>query len=322
LNLGTLTVSLGVDVGGLAQARTAMLGFEKTATNSLNGISQKFRTFGYLASATITAPMVLAGKAVFDMAKEYEYSMQKIVGLTGVAQQSVNNWSDAILKLGPQIGKGPKELADALYFISSSGIKGAEAMNVLELSAKAAASGLGETKDVADLLTSALNAYRGTGLTAGYATDVLVAAVREGKAEAAGFASAMGQIIPIAAQLGVTFDQVAGGMAAITLTGSTSSQAAVYLKGVFNSLLKATTQGEAALRSAGTSYGELRRILGENGLIPLMQKLRDINQKYGDELLSDVLPNIRALTGFLSLAGKNFQYNTEVMKRVTMLLDP
>jgi TP901 family phage tail tape measure protein len=306
MNIGTLVVTLGADTAGL----------EKAAT-SLNSTAQKFRTFGYLASMALTTPMVMAGKAAFNMAKDFEFSMQKIVGLTGVAQNAVNKWSDEILKMGPEVAKGPKELAEALYFISSSGIKGAEAMNVLKLSAKAATAGLGSTQNVADLLTSALNAYRGTGLTATYATDVLVAAVREGKAEAEGFSSAMGQIIPIASQLGVSFDQVAGGMAAITLTGSSAANASVYLKGIFNSLLKATTEGEKALNSVGTSYGQLRNILANQGLIPLMQKLRDIQTKYGDEILSDVLPNIRALTGYLSIAGKNFQYNTELMKRVT-----
>jgi len=306
MNLGTLWVTLGVDASGL----------DKMTTN-LNSVSQKFRTFGYLATATLTAPIVLASKASFQLAKDYEFAMQKIVGLTGEAQDSVNAWSEEILKMGPELARTPQELADALYFISSSGIRGAEAMRVLELSAKAATAGMGETQTMAQVLTSALNAYKGTGLTAAYATDILVAAVREGKAEASGFSTAMGQIIPIAAQLGVSFDQVAGGMAAITLTGASSANAAVYLKGVFNSLLTASTQGEKALNKANSSYAELRRILGTQGLIPLMQKLRDIQTQYGDELLSDVLPNIRALTGFLSLAGKNFQYNTELMKRVT-----
>ena len=306
MNIGTLTVSLGLDLTQLNKATTA-----------LNTTAQKFRTFGYLASAALTYPMVMAGKASFNMAKDYEFAIQKIVGLTGEAQSAVNGFSDEILRMSPQIGKGPKELAEALYYISSSGVKGAEAMKVLELSARAATAGMGDTQTMASVLTSALNAYRGTGLTAAYATDVLVAAVREGKAEASGFSTAMGQLIPIAAQMGVSFDQVAGGMAAITLTGASAANAAVYLKGVFNSLLTASTQGEKALNQMGSSYAELRNILANKGLIALMQKLRDMQTQYGDELLSDVLPNIRALTGYLSLAGKNFQYNTELMKRVT-----
>jgi TP901 family phage tail tape measure protein len=308
---------LGVDTTGLVQANTAMLTFEKRVTTSLNTMSQRFRTFGYLATAAVTAPMLMASRSVLKMASDYEFSMQKIVGLTGAAQEDVNQWSETILRMSKDTARAPKELAEGMYFISSSGIKGAEALDVLALSAKASTSGMGQTQEVAQVLTSALNAYRGTGLTAAYATDVLVAAVREGKAEASGFSTALGQIIPIASQLNVPFDQVAGGMAAITLTGASAANAAVYLKGVFNSLLTASTQGEQALVKMGSSYSDLRKILAEQGLVALMQRLRDMQVKYGDELVSNVLPNIRALTGYLSLAGKNFQYNTALMQRVT-----
>jgi len=317
MNIGTLTITLGVDASGLVGANAAMNTFSKNAVTSLNTMSQRMRTFGYLASATITYPIVAAGKASIKMASDFEFSMQKIVGLAGVAQNSVTAWSNEILKMSPELAKRPQELAEALYFISSSGIKGAKAMDVLKISAKAATAGLGETQEVANLLTSALNAYAGTGLTASKAADILVAAVREGKAEADEFANSIGQIIPIASNLGVSFDQIAGGMAAITLTGASTSNAAVYLKGVFNSLVTASSQGEKALNKMGTSYGELRRVLAEQGLIALMQKLRDLQVKYGDELVGDVLPNIRAMTGFLSFAGKNFKYNTELMERVT-----
>lgn len=289
----------------------------KSVVSNINNVSQKFRTFGYLATATLTVPILAFGKASFTAASDFEYSMQKIVGLTGTAQESVDKFKEKILELAPALGKTPQELAEGLYYISSSGIKGSEAMNALILSAKAAASGLGETQSVADYLTSSLNAYAGTGLKASYATDVLAAGVREGKAEAAGFASNVGQLIPLASNLGVSLDQVVGGMSAITLTGSSASSASVYLKGVFNSLITASEQGAIALSRANTSYDELRYILKNQGLIALMQKLRDVQLKYGDEAIKDVLPNIRALTGYMSIAGKNFQYNTELMQRVT-----
>jgi TP901 family phage tail tape measure protein len=300
----------------------ALESLNKVST-SLAQLGQRFRTFGYLSSIVVTAPMLLAGKAAFSMAKDYEFSIQKIVGLAGVAQESVNKWSEAILKMAPEVAQTPQALADALYFIASSGIKGAQALDVLQLSAKAATSGMGSTKDVADYLTSALNAYRGSGLTAAYATDVLVAAVREGKAEAQGFAMAMGSVIPSAVNLGVSLDQVAGGLAAITLTGSKASEAATYLKGLFTVLLKkdefSTGPGAAALKELGTSYGELRKILhsGPEGVINLMQKFRDMQAQYGDDLVGKVIPNIRGMNAIFSVAGKNFQYNTELMKRVT-----
>ena len=319
MNIGALTVTLGVDTSGLTLANTHLLSWEKKTTTTLNRMSQRWRTYGYLASAALTLPIVVASKATFKAAKDFEFSMQKIVGLTGTAQDTVNAWREDLLKLGPELGKSPQELAEGLYFIASSGIAGSEAMNVLKLSAKAAASGLGETQTVAEYLTSALNAYRGTGLSAAYATDILVAAVRVGKAEASGFASAMGAVIPIASTMGVTLDQVAGAMAAITLTGSSAAQAATYLKGMFNILLKKSEFGEGAeaLNSIKTSYEELRAILKSGGIIPVIEKIRKGMDAYGDTLVAKVFPNIRAMTGVLSLSGKNFEYNSKIMKEVT-----
>jgi TP901 family phage tail tape measure protein len=318
-NLGTLTVTLNANVEGLNRAITEFQNFEKTTVASINRMSQRFRTFGYLSSAAITLPIVAAGKASFKMAEDFEFSMQKIVGLAGVGQNVVDQWRQSILKMGPELAQTPQALAESLYFIASSGIKGAEALDVLQVSAKAASSGMGDVKSVADFLTSALNAYKGTGLTAAKATDILVAAVREGKAEAAGFSSAMGSVIPIAALLNVSLDQVAGAMAAITLTGSTAAQAATYLKGMFNNLMKGseTGAGAKALDSIKTSYAQLRDILKNQGIIPMLEKVRAGMGQYGDTLVAKVFPNIRAMTAVLSIAGKNFKYNSEIMDKVT-----
>jgi len=298
--------------------------FSKQAISHMALVSQRIRTFGYLASATITAPMAIAGKTVMKMATDYEFAMQKIVGLTGTAQDVVNDWSGDIQNMAKAFGRSPQELAEGLYFIASSGIQGAQALDVLEKSAKAAATGLGNTQDIANYLTSVLNAYRGTGLTAAYATDVLVAAVREGKAEAQGFASAMGSLTPLASNLGVSIDQVAGAMAGITLTGSTSAQAATYLRGVFNVLMKETKQGAvamdeatAALGQMKTSYADLREILRNQGIMALMERLNELTEGYGETLVSKVFPNIRAMLGVLSLSGKNMKYNSEIMKEIT-----
>ena len=320
MNIGTLTVTLGVNAEALTVAATRMSEFAKKT----NAVNQRIRTIGYLTSAVITAPMVAAGRASFNMAKEYEYSMQKIVGLTGTSQEVVDRWGDSIKAMAREFGKSPKEIADALYFIASSGIATSDALDVLRVSVKAAAAGLGQTSDVANYLTSVLNAYRGTGITAAYATDVLVAAVREGKAEADGFAAAMGGVIPIASKLGVSIDQVAGAMAAITLTGSTASQAGVYLKNIFNALYKEADKGQKAMTSASlaldgmnTSYADLRKILKDQGVMGLVEKIRILTSEYGETLVAQVFPEIRAMSGMMSLMGKNFAYNNSIMKEIT-----
>ena len=200
-DLGSLVVSIDGDVSGLQNSLTTASAAMKKAGKSLTSVGKSM-------SMSITAPLVAAGTAAFNLHKGFEASMAKITGLVGVASDQVKEWSSDILKLAPQLGKAPKELADALFFVTSAGIKGAEAMDVLTASAKASQAGLGETQVIADLVTSAMNAYGKANLSAGEATNILVASVREGKAEASALAGAMGQVLPIASEMGVSFDQV------------------------------------------------------------------------------------------------------------------
>ena len=105
------------------------------------------------------------------MAADYQSSMQKINGLVGISQKQVNAWSDDILELGKTLPQSPKDLADAMFFITSAGLRGKTALDALKQSAKASAAGLGETKVVADAVTSAMNAYGKKNLSAAQATD-------------------------------------------------------------------------------------------------------------------------------------------------------
>jgi len=315
-NLGRLVVHLDVDTSSLTVVTAKFEDWAKKTANSIDRTAQKVRTMGYLITAVFTVPLTAATKSLIKASSDYEYELQKIVGLTDVAQEEVNKWNKSVIKLSETFGKSPIELAQSLYFIASSGIKSSEALEVLRVSAMATASGLGSTKDVADLVTSVLNAYANTGITATEITDQLVAAVRVGKAEASEFASSIGQVIPIAAQLGVSFAEVAGGMAAITLQGASARTAGVYLKNVLNSLIKESGENSVIFEELGLNWSKLRSILKEQGLIALMNELRRITEEYDLSLFRDLLPDIRALTGGLALVGRNFEYNSKIIQEV------
>lgn len=317
LNLGRLVIKMTVDQSGLAAGTAAVQGFEKKTITSINLLSQRLRTVGYLFSAVITAPMVAAGRSMFKAASEFEYSMQKIVGLTGVAQSTADQWGKSIMQIAKEYGRTPQELAEGLYFIASSGIQGAEALDVLRVSARAAASGLGETQAVADLVTSALNAYAGTGLTASQVTDQLVAAVRVGKAEADQFAGSIGSVLPYASKLSLGFDQVAGAMAAMTLTGASAANASTYLRNYLMRLIKPAEQSKDELEGLGSSFEELRNIVANEGLLASLERVNALTEKYGVETLGKIFPNIRSLLLVLSLTGKNSEHVAEIMNQVT-----
>ena len=319
LNLGALVATLGVNSAGLVKAKKDMLAFEKTANASLTRINAKLVTTGAAMKKVgkamtmyLTLPMALVGGAAVKMHMDFESSMSKIVGLVGVAREQVDKWSKDIINIAPQLGKAPKELADAMFFITSAGIRGAEAMDVLEMSAKASVAGLGEVKAVADLVTSAMNAYGIAVLSAEMATDVLTATVREGKAEADALASSMGMVLPIASNMGVAFHEVGAAVAAMTRTGTSAATASMQLRQILASLLKPTQQAEEALGHMKTSSAALRKTIKQDGLLAALMQIRKLTEQYGDTVMTKVFPNIRALSGALDIMGANLEDNIAI----------
>ena len=286
------------------------------AQKSMNKFASNMQRMGRTMTTFVTAPIVAIGGASLKMAADFDSSMSKIEGLVGVARSEVDRMKESVLDLAGPTAKAPQELADALFFVTSAGFRGADAMDVLEKSAKASAAGLGETKQVADLVTSAINAYGIENLNATQATDTLVAAVREGKAEASELASSMGMVLPIASNLGVTFDQVGAAVAAMTRTGTDAGTASMQLRQILASLLKPTNQAEQAMAEMGTSSAELRRQLRDEGLVTVLGFLRDQMQS-NEQAMSRVFPNIRALSGALDIMGANAEENIGIFQRMT-----
>jgi TP901 family phage tail tape measure protein len=323
MNIGSLTATLGVDATGLNRAEQAMQQFRQKTEADLTSVAASFDKtgrniyyFGTAASRFLTLPITLAGVAVTKTAKDFEFSMQKIVGLVGVSQSQVNTWSQDLLKLGPQLGKGPKELADALYFVTSSGFKSAEALDIVTQSAKASASGLGETKKIADLITSAMSAYGKSGFDAAHYMDILTASVREGKGEATDFADKIGAVIPIASQMGVAFDQIAGAVSAITLTGQNVAQAVTGVRQVLFEIEKPAATAIKVMESMGISFDDVKKSLQNKGLISTLKMLSDETKAHGQSL-ADIFPNIRAYAVVMSLLGDRYKDNLILQNSVT-----
>jgi len=285
------------------QLATFQSGLKQLGAN-LGQIGQQMAQVGSRMSMGLTAPLLGIGVAAGKMSMDFRQSMQTIVGLVGKSQEQVDVWAKQLMDIGPQISRGPKELAEALYFVTSAGVATKDALDVVVQSGKAAAAGLGETKVIADLVTSALNAYGAENITAGRATDILVAAVREGKAEAPALAGSIGRVIPIAAQLGIGFDEVAGAMAAMTLVGFDAAESATNLSGIMSALLKPSKQAKDELAALGLDMEHLREVAGEQGLLPVLMLLKD---SLGDneEAIAKIFPNVRGLRGMLALVGEN-----------------
>ena len=325
-----LNVSIRITTSGAKAAASAMSSVTRSSAKMSKGfgtgvitartLGDSMRMSASLMKYTVAGAFMKVGTAALQAFRNFELSFSRIRGLVGVSADEVNKMKEATLGLAGATTRGPEELAEALYFITSAGIRdSATALSILEVSAKAAAAGLGETKVVADAVTSAMNAYGLGNLSATSATDILTAAVREGKAEADTFAPAFSKVLPVAAAFGASFNDVAAAMAALTRSGMTAGTAGIYVRQTLSQLLKPSKQGAEALEAVGTSAEEVRKNIGEKGLFAGLQELSTKlgGTEKGTEKFAKVFGNIRALTSMLQLVGPAAAENEEIFRRMS-----
>jgi TP901 family phage tail tape measure protein len=298
--IGKAVVQLELDSSKyVAEMRAAQAG----TVASSKAMASSLSTVG---TAGLAALGILGALSV-KLALDFDKSFTRIAAITNTSAGAIEGMKEEVLALSGETAQAPTELADALFFLSSAGLDAADVMPALEASAKASAVGLGTTADVANIVASALNAYSKSGLTAAAATDVLVAAVREGRAEPEEFANALGRILPIASTVGVTFDQVAASMAALSNIGLDVNEGVTAMRGVLQAIAAPGTQAAEALDQLGLSAQDLLDSIAEDGIIGALRLLDEAakeqtsTQAEYNNVLRQIVPNIRALTGVLGL---------------------
>ena len=279
-------------------------------TGALNTASSKLQKFGGKLKSIggsmqkFALPLALAGGASVKMALDFDKSMTKIKALVGIAGGTVDEMGQKVKQFAVDTGTSSREAADALYFVTSAGLRGSDALDTLNISLKAAASGLGDTVTIARLNTAAMAAYGKENLNTAAATDVLVAAVKEGRLDSTQLGQAMEQVVPIASEMGIEFNELGAAFAAVSRTNSNASIAATGLRSVLVSLLSPSTQAREALEEMGLGADVIRQNIQEKGLLNTLQLLAERFDGNADATTA-VFGNVRALLPVMSLTGKN-----------------
>jgi len=323
---GTNTVKITVTAADKASAALKRIGAQ------VNALKNQLKLMSTIGVAAMGAFSVAAVKGAAD----FEKRMSEVVALTTVTKGEIAGISDELLKMAPAVAKGPQELADAFYYAASGIGDTQKALAITESAAKAAASGLGETKTVVDALVSVMNAY---GLGAGEAnrvTDILISTIKAGKMPPEDLAKSIGKVIPVASQLGVGFDEVGAAIATMSRIGMDAETSAIALRGILMAFIKpgaaaaetledmGTTEEEfaassdvarEALAGVGMTFDELRKKIKEQGLAATLIEI--MNAFEGDnEALAKLIPNVRALTGFLAVAGSQQKTYAQLLRDI------
>ena len=307
--IASTNISIGANLSGLQRGL-------KIAQRSLRKFGGQAKRIGSNITSSVTLPFAAAGAAGVKMATDLESSFSKIENLVGITGKALDDFKTSVRNVSSETGKSQQELSEALFTVSSAGLRGAEATEVLERSAKASAIGLGDTQQIAQALTGVMQAYGKSGMTAAQATDTLTAIVREGNLEAEALAPTLGRVVGIASQLGVSFEEVGANIATFTRLGVPAEEAVVGLRGIMASFLKPTADAKNALATLGMTAEDLRNQVSEEGL---QATLANLMQSFegNDEALTSVFGNVRALSAVLGTAGAQGETYAAVLDNIS-----
>lgn len=295
----------------LAQAENRVDQFAGKLDGSLRRVDGAFDRLGRSASGAATAVVALAGvrigsglaDSLSDAAKSamaFQTAMAQVGTLLKGADTS--RYAAQVKDLSRQFGQLPTDQAKALYEIISAGANSAaNAIGVLTEANKLAIGGVTDVQTAADGLTSVLNSY---GAAVGSVTDIsdaFFASAAAGKTNIKELATYVGQVAPIAAQTGVSFDELMASAAALTANGIKTSTAMDGMRSVIAAVLKPSQEATSAARALGLEFNA--GALKAKGFAGFLQDVADKTGGSSDSLAL-LFGGVEALLPVMALASR------------------
>lgn len=274
-------------------------------SNVDNAVNNSFSNIGKSVKKTateITASMASIGKSMlgftaFQQGAQYvrefvgeigsfKKAMTEVSTISSQVAGDMEGFSDKVLQMTSQIPVGATESAKALYQIESASHHGADALNILEQSAKAAIGGVTDTATAADAITTILNAYHMSADQAQAVSDKLFMTVRNGKTTWNELAHSIANVAPAAASYGVSLDEMLAAIATMTKQGVQTANAVTQLNAVITAGTSALGDGAFRSRSFADAIAMIEH--AANG---------------SDLALKAELGNVRAMRAVFTLGG-------------------
>ena len=256
---------------------------DKITKNALGGLkTMTAAMLGYTAISKVGDYM----QEMIANVGQFNKAMTEVSTISKEVTENMADYKKQVAGLTADIPIGATEAAKALYQIVSAGQEGANAMKVLEVSAKAAVGGVTETATAADTITTLLNAYHLSASEAESISDKLFTTVRLGKTTMTELGASIAQAAPTAAAYGVSMNELLGAVATLTKQGVPTAIAMTQINAAITEAVNVLGDSAFEGRTFAEALGEIRD--SADGSMTA---------------LKGSITNIRALKGALGLTG-------------------
>lgn len=263
-----------------------------------------------VAGGIITAALGAAAKANMNLNAE----MANVATLIPGNVKRIEELKRSVQSLAVETGKSTSDLSNGLYQIVSAFGDSAESAEKLEINAKAAAAGLATTLEAINLTSAVTKGYGDVSAAATQrVADLAFLTVKLGQTTFPELAASIGRVVPLAASLKVSQDELFAGFA--TLTGVTGNAAEVSTQyaAILRAMLNQTEQMTLAIRALG--YETAEEMLKTEGLTGALRKLIATTDGT-QESVAALFGRAEALTAVFALTGAQAETFDRKLKEI------
>jgi len=303
-------VSFAGFAAGLAKARDVA----RDAAQQIGAGARRIAVAAGAAGAAITGGLAGAGYAAAQFQKDFA-EVQTLLS-KDIPQTQIDSMKAGLKGLTAEavtLGDSTK----AMYQAISAGVAPAEVIGFLEQNAQAAAAGVTDLTTAVDLSTNILNAY---GLSADRTDDVLdsvFVAVKEGKTTFDEMAASVGQVAPLAAAAGVSFEDLNAAIATITKSGLATTSAATGMKAALSNILRPGEAVQKMVLAMGLDFNAASlRTKGFAGFMNDLTKQIEASGEDSTETMVTLFGSIEGANAMMALGanqGKTFTATLDAM---------
>jgi TP901 family phage tail tape measure protein len=242
---------------------------------------------GVVALAAAGYGLVRSFSAYNDFAQE----MGKVNTMIDVSKDKFAGLTNQIVDISRRVPQSARDLAAAEYEILSSGVALENSTQVLEQSARAAVAGVTDTKTAVTAGVGVINAYGKSIGELGNVYDVMFQTVKAGRVEFPDLANNLGEILPSAISAKVAFEDISAAMAALTINGMKSPQAATAIKGAITAMAAPAPEARKKFEDLGITW---------QGFVPTLDAIAKKNLSLNQ--MRELIPDMEARNGVLILS--------------------
>jgi TP901 family phage tail tape measure protein len=294
----------------------------KQMTKRAKQMGRAVEGVGRKATGMVTLPLLAAGGASVKFAKDLNQSMANVGTLIPGQTKRLVGMKEAVQDLSVETGVSAMTISQGLYDTISAFGDAEDPINKLTIATKMSKAGLSDVREALGLVSAVTKGYGDTSDAAAQkASDLAFMTVKLGQTTFPDLAASMGKVVPLAATLKVSQEDLFGAMATLTGVTGNAAEVSTQLRSVLGAMIKPSADMTKAAKKLG--YESAVAMVEEEGLSGSIQKLGEYTGG-STEKLGKMITRKEGLTAALALLGgqsDTFAQKTKAMGDVAGATD-